>query len=179
MEIRAYSDLYLESAQSVIGHMFDFAINEVGFEPDEYAGIFANSAVAREIAKGNPKYVVGKTGPEIARIVIEKSGYSKEIPTDVMYIDRSPEYWGGWILAYYQWLRNVDFDYIFRAITFSKLLDMYPTYHEMDVTKFVETVDAKIQLFYNETPLKRYRELLKLSQKELSIRADVPLRQIQ
>ena len=101
MEIHAYSELYIDSAQKILGHMFDFAINEVGFEPDEFAKRFAVSPITKEFEKGNPTYVAGKTGPEIAKLILISSGYSKEFPDEVMYVDRSPEYWAGSSLAYY------------------------------------------------------------------------------
>lgn len=179
MEIHAYDEMYIESAQNVMGHMFDFAINEVEINPDKYAGMFAISPIAVQMEKGNPTYVAGKTGPEIVRLVLETAGYNVPLPQDTMYIDRSPEYWGGWVLAYYQWVRDLHFSYILRSVHFSEILRMYPVFHEMDIMHFVEELDHKLQLFYPDTALKRYRTRLGISQKELSIKSGVPLRQIQ
>ena len=179
MEIHAYDEIYIESAQNILGHMFDFAVNEVGIEADEYARLFISTSVANNIEKGNPTYVAGKTGPEIVRIVLKNVGYKTAIPQDVMYIDRSPEYWGGWVLAYYQWIRNLNYSYILKAVPFSEILKMYPIYHEMDVMKFVAEMDRKLREFYPDIALKRYRMMLGMSQKELSIRSGVPIRQIQ
>ena len=117
--------------------------------------------------RGNPTYVAGKTGPEIVRLVLENARYNVQIPADVMYIDRSPEYWGGWALAYYQWLRNVRFMHILNAVPFSDLLKKYPVFHEMDMAKFIEEMDHKLQEYYPDTALKRYRLRAGLSQKEL------------
>ena len=179
MEIRAYSELYIESAQNIVGHMFDFAINELEISPDEFANLFLCAALSKEIERGNPKYVAGSTGPELARAVLDSVGISYKNVEDVMYADRSPEYWAGWVLAYYQWYRNYSFGYILKAVPFSQLLIMYHVYHEMDIMKFVETMDEKLQSFYPETALRRRRELLGLSQRQLSDKAGVPLRQIQ
>ncbi len=179
MEIRAYDELYVESAQNIVGHMFDFAINEVDIDADEYAGLFAFSPIAKGMEEGNPTYVAGKTGPEIVRLVLDKAGFVASIPADVMYIDRSPEYWGGWVLAYYQWFRNRSYSYILKGVPFSEILKMYPVFHEMDIMRFVETLDEKLNDFYPDIALKRYRLLRGISQKELAIRADVPIRQIQ
>ena len=182
MEIHAYNELYIESAQNIMGHMFDFAINEVGIAPEIYVGLFLNCPVSKQIEIGNPAFVAGKTGPEIARLVLEQTGYMnliKDMPADVMYVDRSPEYWVGWAIAYYQWKRNYSFRYIFQAISFDDCLKMHPIYHEMDIEKFVENADKMITIFYTVTALRRYREMRGLSQKELSIKADVPIRQIQ
>lgn len=179
MEIHAYSELYIESAQNILGHMFDYAINEVGLEPNEFANRFVVSPISKEFEKGNPTYVAGKTGPEIAKLVLTGSGYSKSFPDEVMYIDRSPEYWAGWSLAYYQWLRNYHFMHILKAAPFSKILEMYPIYHEMDINQFVDRLDDILNTFYPQTPLRRYREIAGLSQSELSSISGVPLRQIQ
>lgn len=179
MEIHAYSELYLESAQNIIGHMFDFAVNEIGIPADEFAGIFEISSVCREVERGNPTYVAGKTGPELAKIVLENACYPAVIPGEVMYADRSPEYWAGWSGAYYQWLRNRSFHIIFKAVPFSRLLEMYPVYHEMDICRFVEEMDRLYNAFYPETALKRKRDISGLSQRELAELSGVPLRQIQ
>ncbi len=182
MEIHAYDELYIESAQNVLGHMFDFAINEVELDADEYVKIFLICPYSKQIEIGNPTFIAGKTGPEIVRMILEQSGYIslvKTMPEDVMYIDRSPEYWAGWALAYYQWKRNYPFKYIFEAVTFSDLLKMYPIYHEMDIEKFVVDMDKKLAAYYAVTALRRYREMRGLSQRDLSVKADVPIRQIQ
>ena len=179
MEIRAYSDLYVEDAQNVLGHMFDFAINEVGLSPDVFAGWFVVSPYSKQIAKGNVTYVAGKTGPEVARLVLENAGYNKELPEDVMYIDRSPEYWGGWVLAYYQWLRVYPFGHILSAVPYSDLLDMYGKYHEMDIQHTVDELDNRLDKYYPETALRRHRRQQGLSQRELAEMSGVALRQIQ
>lgn len=179
MEIRAYNDIYLENAQNVIGHMFDFAINENEIDADKFAAVFANSEITRQIEKGNPAYVAGKTGPEIVRLIIEEVHLNIQLKEDVMYADRSPEYWAGWALAFYQWYSNHSFGYILEAVSFSKIVGMYGVYHEMDIMKFVETMKAFVFEHYPQTALRRYRELLGLSQRELAELSGVPLRQIQ
>lgn len=157
MMIHAYSDLYLESTQNIIGHMFDFAVNENGILGDTFAEMFTRSQYAGQVEKGNPAFVAGKTGPELARLVLESEGYGKPIKDDVMYADRSPEYWVGWSVAYYQWLINKSFSYIFEAVKFSELIKMYPIYHEMDITQFVTEMDRRMAMYYQETSLEYER----------------------
>ncbi len=179
MEIHAYSELYIDSAQAILGHMFDYGINEVGIDADKFSMMFAMSNIAAEFEKGNPTYVSGKTGPELAIIILNNNGYNKSLPKEIMYIDKSPEYWAGWSLAYYQWLTNQRFSLILKAVPFSDILKMYPIYHEMDIQKFIDAINDKITEYQPETPLRKYRELIGLSQRELSILSNVPLRQIQ
>ena len=179
MEIHAYSELYLESAQNIEGHMFDFAVNEAGLDIDDYARRFVISTYAKEIERGNPSYVAGKTGPEMVKLVLGSGGYKGEFPDEVMYVDRSPEYWVGWSLAYYQWRSSYVHAYILRAVPASVIRGMYGIYHEVDITHFVEEMDERIRNFYPDTSLKRFRTIMGLSQRELSVRSGVPLRQIQ
>lgn len=179
MEIRAYSELYIESAQNVLGHMFDFAINEMEIDPDSFAMLFATSPFARQIERGNPKFVAGMTGPELAKKIVVNAGVTYKDSPEIMYADRSPEYWGGWVLAYYQWMRDRSFADILNAVSYGMIIKMYRIYHEMDISKFVDAIDEKMAQQYPDTPLRRHRDVLNISQKELSQRADVPIRQIQ
>lgn len=179
MKILAYDEIYLDSAQNILGHMFDFAINEVKIDGDDFATMFATSQISKQFSIGNPSYVAGSTGPELARKVLQSAGFSRNIPEDVMYEDRCPEFWAGWALAYYQWSTSYSFMYILKAVPLSRILKMYGIYHEMDILKFSEAMDDLISDYYKDTPLKRYRLLLGLSQSALAASADVPLRQIQ
>ena len=98
---------------------------------------------------------------------------------DVMYVDKSPEYWAGWALAFYQWYSTKSFSRIFRAVPIREILRMYPVFHEMDIMKFVDAMNEKIKQFYPETNLKRIRCYAGYSQKELADLSGVFIRQIQ
>ncbi len=180
MEIHAYDEEYLPYAQRVLGDMMDFAVNTCDMEADDYFVRFIVSGVAAQFGSGNPKYVVGMTGCEVVRAVMEQSGMplSDDI-TDEMYLDKSPEYWAGWALCYYQWLTGYTFSHIHHAVSISELLGMYPTLHEADITKFVGIMHEKMKAAYPETNLKRLRTLAGLSQSELARQSGVSLRQIQ
>ena len=102
----------------------------------------------------------------------------EEIP-DEMYLDKSPEYWAGWALAYYQWYTAIPFMKIYKVVTIEDLLKMYSVYHEMDIMKFVEAINEKWDQYYTETNLKRLRKIAGLSQRELADLSGVALRQIQ
>ena len=62
-----------------------------------------------------------------------------------MYVDKSPEFWCGWALAYYQWYSGKSFHSILSAVGLSEIMAMYPLYHEMDVAMFVDEIE-RIQL---------------------------------
>ena len=122
--IHAYDKDYLYYAQNNLGHMFDFAINTCEYSLDVFFEMFRVSNVCKQFEEGNPSYLVGKTGCELARLVIFEVKEKEIQENDIMYMDRSPEYWLGWSLAYYVWEKNCRFDYIFRVIRPENLIGM-------------------------------------------------------
>ena len=179
MVIHAYSDDYLASAQRILGDMLDYAVNTYEFEIDKFYDMFLVSEVSRQFERGNPTYVAGKTGCELVKEVIRDSGITwKEYP-DEMYLDKSPEYWTGWILAYYQWYSGRSFYKIYKAVSMKEILRMYDAYHEMDTEQFINRMNEIWDKYYPETNLKRLRGLAGLSQRELSELSGVSIRQIQ
>lgn len=144
MKIYAYNELYIPLAQRVMGDMYDFAVNTLGYDLSEYHNMFIVSGMSHQFEIGNPTYVAGKNGCEIARIVIEKcTGICPE-EDDAMYLDKSREYWIGWALAYYQWYSNVSFARINESVPIDNLYGMYVTLHEADISVFVEIMDEKV-----------------------------------
>lgn len=179
MEIRAYYEDYLEYAQRNMGNMLDFAVNTCGEEPDLFFEKFIATGVAEQFGKGNPRYVAGKTGCEIAREIFEECNISIDDIEDVMYVEKSPEYWAGWILCYYQWFTGRSFSEIYRSVSIEQILKMYPTLHEADVSKFIDIMEEKLTKKFPETNLKRMRMSAGLSQSELAELSGVSIRQIQ
>lgn len=109
MEIRAYDVEYLRLAQRVLGDALDYAVYSCEMEADQFFGMFLVSGIAEQFGKGNPLYIAGMTGCELVRKVILKSGMKVPDIPDAMYLDKSPEYWAGWSLAYYQWYTGGHF----------------------------------------------------------------------
>ena len=93
--------------------------------------------------------------------------------------DRSPEYWTGWALAYYQWLTGLRFAEIEQAVSITKVWLLYTPYHEMDVRQFADKMNELYRASKPETNLKAMRTLAGLSQSELAGQAGVPVRTIQ
>lgn len=179
MEMRAYPCDYLISAQKVMGDMLDFAVNTCGMDIDLYFGMFLVSDVSQQFQNGNPTYIAGKTGCELVREVVAEAGLRSIKAEDEMYLDKSPEYWTGWALAYYQWYTCRTFMRINKAVPINKIIDMYDVYHEMDIIQFVDTMNELWEKYYRETNLKRIRMIAGLSQRELAELSEIPLRQIQ
>lgn len=179
MMIHAYSEDYLVSAQRILGDMLDYAVNTYAFDPDSFYQMFLVSDVSSQFQNGNPTYVAGKTGCEIVKEIIHSVGIEMQELEDEMYLDKSPEYWAGWALAYYQWYTGRTFIKIYKVVSVQELLDMYDVYHEMDIQKFVDEINERWEAFYTDTNLKRIRLISGLSQRELAELSNVPLRQIQ
>ena len=179
MEMRAYSYDYLITAQRIMGDMLDFAVNTCDMDVDRYFAMFLVSDISVQFQNGNPTYIAGKTGCEIVKEVVEESGIQPVNVEDEMYLDKSPEYWAGWALAYYQWFTCRPFMKINEAVPIHRIVQMYNVYHEMDITHFVDTMNELWDQYYKETNLKRIRKISGLSHKELAELSGVPLRQIQ
>lgn len=179
MMIHAYSEDYLVSAQRILGDMLDYAVNTYAFDPDSFYQMFLVSDVSSQFQNGNPTYVAGKTGCEIVKEIIHSAGIEMQELEDEMYLDKSPEYWAGWALAYYQWYTGRTFIKIYKVVSVQELLNMYDVYHEMDIQKFVDEINERWKAFYTDTNLKRIRLISGLSQRELAELSNVSLRQIQ
>ena len=139
--------------------MLDFAVNERGFELDAFFDLFIGSGLAERFGRGDPSLVVGKSGVELAWTVFEESGLPVERVSVQYPIDRSPEYWVGWVLAYYQWLRSVSF--------------------EMDIRQLVDRIDELFEQANPTTQLQQRRIDAGLSQRQLADLSGVPVRTIQ
>ena len=179
MAIRAYDELYLPGAQNILGHAVDFAVMTLAIEPDAFGNALAVSESAKQFSEGNPRYVAGINGCKLARSILDDAGIAYPESADEMYLDKSPEYWAGWALAYYQWYADLSFMDILRAVSLDDIIRMYPLYHEMDLSHFVEQMDRLMKEAYPQTRLRERRSNCGLSQSELAVEADVPLRQIQ
>ena len=179
MAIRAYDELYLPGAQNILGHAVDFAVMTLAIEPNVFGNALAVSESAKQFSEGNPRYVAGMNGCEFARAVLDDVEVAYQESADEMYLDKSPEYWAGWALAYYQWFTSRSFMEILHAMSLNDIIRMYPLYHEMDLSHFVEQMDRFMKETYPQTRLRDRRSNCGLSQSELAADADVPLRQIQ
>lgn len=175
----AYDEMYLPLAQRVMGDMYDFAVNTVGMTLAAFHEMFIMSGMSHQIEIGNPTYVAGKNGCEVAREVIQTCSDLPVETEDIIYLDKSPEYWIGWALAYYQWISGKSFKTIDECIKIDKMYGMYDTLHEADVSLFVEIMDEKFAGSREESRLKRLRAYAGLSQRALAEKSGVPIRQIQ
>ena len=179
MMMPAYQEMYLSRAQQVVGEVFEFGINHFNISGKLFLQMFVVSSASKRLEVGEPSYIAGKSGKDIAYEIINET-YGKMIMEDKGdYITNSIEYWIGWAVAYYQWYSSRKYSEIFQVVSYEDLLRMYYTLHEADITKFVEVLNEKIKEFFLETNLKRIRLVANITQLELSKRSGVSLRSIQ
>lgn len=175
----AYSESYLSNAKVRLSQFFDYLINDCDMNADWVVTLFLSSRYAEQFERGNPAVLAGMSGIELAKAVVQKCYKKKALPESGYAEGLSPEYWAGWALAEYQWYSGERFKDIFEHIKLSEIILMYPLYHEMDISKFIETMDEKCSIKLPECKLKKLRESRGLSQSELARISGVSLRSIQ
>ncbi len=176
---RAYQEIYLSKAQQVLGDAFDYAVNICKISGEDFVKLFLVSSVSKRIEKGEPNFLVGKSGIELVLEVLEETTNTKINACSIKSMVRSREYWIGWVVAYYQWYSDRKFSEIFKVVSFYDLQNMYYTLHEADISKFVDIIDEKIKEVFSETNLKRIRLAYGCTQAELANKSGVSLRSIQ
>ncbi len=168
--IHAYNKIYLEGVMKNLAALFDIAINAEGYDEDEFANIFQKSDIASGIQNGVPDMLAGKSATELLIELLGKDCEYTHIP-----IDRTPQYWAGWVLAYAQWYLNKSFAQILSVVPFSHLVNMYHPYHEADEMKTIEIIQ---DLFPKTSALKRLRQERNLTQEQLAALSGVNVRSI-
>lgn len=174
--IRAYDKNYLAKAQNNMASMLDFAVYDLNEDLTSFYKKFLQSRVSRQFERGEPAVIAGKSGVELA---LEVLGNEKLASKYRPVANRTPEFWCGWALAYFQWFTNLSFLEINTFVPVAEVLAFYSPYHEMDISKFC---DKMIELYNNRkvyANLKKFRLAAGLSQSELAEISGVPVRTIQ
>ena len=178
--MRAYNESYLPGAMQALATMMDCGINRCGFTPEMFYQMFLTSGVAEQFEKGNPRYVAGLSGAELADCVM-KAAMGKAHPSNDGTYCVSPEYWAGWVLSYYQWKSGRSFRFIQNnGLDIGKVIALYHPLHEADLDKFYDVADSIIRNHITSSPnaLKKARENVGLTQKQLAGISGVSLRMI-
>ena len=141
---RAYKKTYLNGAMRNLAVMMDCGVRKYGYSIEVFYDKFLASEVSRQFASGNPRYLVGMSGAELADSVVDASGGTILKENDGTY-SVGPEYWAGWVLAYYHWLSRRSFSYMNkRGLGIKEVLSMYYPLHEADLSKFADAADSII-----------------------------------
>ena len=168
--IHAYNEIYLDDAMNTLAEVFSY-VPDAG-KADALFQRFVMSGIAYQFGNGNPRYLNMPSQALFLEIVGDSMPliYPKET-------GRSPQYWCGHVLAYYQWYTGLSFEKIGGRLPPSSIIDMYHPLHEADIEKFVDVANGI--LFQRETNLARYRKNADMSQMQLSKYSQVSLRSIQ
>ena len=141
----AYDKIYLEKAQIVLGSMTDYAVYDLEYAIDEIFDLFIKTGYAKRFENGDYQVLVGMSGVELARHIVEEATGQTEFCKPKYTMNRSEEYWLGWALAYYQWKSYFSFEYILDKVCASDILKLYMPYHEMDIREFCDKMSEIIK----------------------------------
>ena len=175
----AYGESYLDDAMNNLGEAVDYAVHACNVSADDFMSMFVTSGYAKQFESGVAKVVSGLSGSELVLSVLRASGKQIDAPPARLEYDCSPEYWCGYILAYYQWHSAISFKDILKAIPMSELDRMYSALHEASEEKAVDVFDSIMKRKNTVTKLQTMRKNGGLSQKQLADKSGVSLRSIQ
>lgn len=175
----AYDEDILDYAMNSIGEMMEYTALDLHIPAGTFYSWFLVSGIADRFGSGETRYTEGMSGVELAREVILRTTRQEEEAKPSLHMNKGPEYWAGWAVAYYQWYRAVLFRSIEQAVPFTDIMQMYHPYHEMDITQFADEMDLRMKKNQQESMLRRLRKYAALTQKELAAKSGVPLRTIQ
>lgn len=166
MRIHAYSELHLNDACNSLANAFDYALNVCELDPDRFANIFAQSELTSQFEQGNPFAISGKSGVELVKEILGEAYPDAELPLPRFCQQHAPQYWAGWALGQYQWASSRRFKEIFEKVNLRQVVAMYPTFHEMDIRAFHDSLDRRCDED-SETHLRKIRESRQISQSQL------------
>lgn len=105
--ICAYDKNYLAAAQKNLARMLDYLVNGLHHPLETAWQWFLASELSARFEQGDCTVLVGLSGVELARTVLEQAREPAPVQQPSYAYDRSPEYWTGWALAYYQWFTGL------------------------------------------------------------------------
>lgn len=175
----AYDEMYLSDAMENLGEAFDYSASALSIPMDDFLDMFIISGIAEQFASGVPKYISGLSGTELVWEVLNRTQKNIYLTVPLTEYDCSPEYWCGWILAFYQWRTGKSFKEIKKYLPMSEIYKLYPTLHEASEDKFVDVANSISERKCLPVKLQEIRKAAGLSQKELAERSGVTLRMIQ
>ncbi len=168
--IHAYREQYAEIIQHKTAEIFELAVLNEKLNIDNFANKFVNSVVATAFESMDPIYILGRSSNELIASIMDKP------PVDIYSAAfASPEYWVGWVLGYAQTSLKKSFKTLIKIFPCSELISYYFPYHEMDIGQIIDVFKEKLSKY---SPLKERREAMGLSQDDLSLLSDVPVRTI-
>lgn len=136
-----YNKLYVDEAAENMAFAFDYAYNGMNMSIKEFSEKLLNFEYIHLLENGNPKFIAGKSGTELARLICDKED---EPVVDCIYEPKAA-FWIGMIVAYYQWSRNTTYKEIFTNIMPEEFEKMYHIQHERSIESVLENIDQMIK----------------------------------
>ena len=174
----AYKEYFLDDAMETLGSAVEYAVLSLNIAGQEFLDLFLASGIAERFGQGDAMYLSGMSGIELAREVLTVCGKTIPSYTENSSCHYSPEYWVGWILAYYQWYCGKPFSMILPKLRYQSLRNLYGVLHEANPSKAASVFDELLSE-QAETNLARYRKARGLSQSQLANASGLSLRSIQ
>ena len=165
--IHAYDKTYLSNAQKNLARMLDYLTNSLHVSLENAWHWFLTSKISMRFECGDCSVLSGMSGVELAFAVLQEAGEPFPVSTPEYPFDRTPEYWTGWALAYYQWNTGLRFSEIEHAIPIRT------------IRQFVDKLNEMYRNAKPETNLKTLRTLANLSQSELAAQTGISVRTLQ
>lgn len=175
----AYNKYYIDDAMENLAEAVDYAVNTCDIDINDFFAMFLVSGYGDCFSKGVPRVVCGMSGTEMVFRIVEKVGIQRTFPPAQIEYDCSPEYWCGWVLAYYQWKTGRTFQEILSYVTAESIRDMYWPCHEASEDWFVDHLNLIIEGEKKQSELQRIRRLRGYSQRILAKLSGVNLRTLQ
>jgi len=176
--IHAYDEIYVEGAMIRLGDMLEYACLDINYDPDGFFKMFILSGIARRFEIGDVSVVAGKSGPELAQMVLSSVDHVNDFKEPTWREDRSDLYWCGWALAYFQWHENIPFREIWNSISIRMMQKMYSTLHEADISKTVDVMNGMLRPD-RKSPVQTLRLTRGMTQQELAEAAHMSISQLQ
>ena len=178
--VRLNGGLYDDNITTGLAETFDICVNVGGLDGARTAQAFIGSGLAKHFEQQHPAYVAGKSGLELAMLLMDYAHFELPETLPPRY-DRSPDYWIGWSVAHFQLRTGKPYRAVFDAVPYDELVGMYYPLHEADESKFIETLSQRLDRAAAARPinLRSRREAAGLSQAELAHCSGVGLRAIQ
>ncbi len=178
--INLNNGLYDDDIATNLAEMLDCCANDGKLDGQQVARAFVASGLARQFERQNPVHVAGKSGFELASLLATYMILPFPEQPSPRY-DRSPDYWVGWSIAWFQLKTGLPYQSVFGNFPYCDLRGMCYPLHEADESKFIETLLRKLDALDENRParLRARREAFGLSQSELARRANIGLRAIQ
>lgn len=176
--IHAYDENYVEGAMIRMGDMLEYACLDLGYDPDGFFKMFILSGIARRFEIGDVSVVAGKSGPELAQLILSDVDHVNDFKEPLWREYRSDLYWCGWAIAYFQWYEKKTFEEIWNSISIRMMQKMYPALHEADISKTVDTMKNML-IKGRKSSVQTLRLTRGMTQQELAEAAHMSISQLQ